>query len=70
MVGILFIMIIDPVVCSKSSIPYADVSKEGYFKGDEAEILFTTHTIFRIDRIEQIHDNQCDRLYEVNLTIV
>ncbi|CAF1106933.1 unnamed protein product [Rotaria sp. Silwood1] len=70
MVGILFIMTIDPAICSKSSIPYADVSKDGYFKGDEAEIIFITHTIFRIDRIKQIQDDYTDRLCEVELTLV
>ncbi|CAF1568561.1 unnamed protein product, partial [Rotaria sordida] len=70
MVGILFIMTIDPAICFKSSIPYVDVSKDGYFKDNEAEILFTTHTIFRIDRIIQIQDNHTDRLWEVKLTLV
>ncbi|CAF5092999.1 unnamed protein product, partial [Rotaria sp. Silwood1] len=70
MVGILFIMTIDPAICSKSSIPYVDVNKDGYFKDDESEILFTTHTIFRIDRIKQIQDDHTDRLWEVQLTLV
>ncbi|CAF5032415.1 unnamed protein product, partial [Rotaria sp. Silwood1] len=69
-VGILFIMNIDTAICTKSSTPFAEVSKVGYYKDKEEEILFSTHAIFRIDRIEQIHDNHCDRLYEVNLTIV
>ncbi|CAF1510303.1 unnamed protein product, partial [Rotaria sp. Silwood1] len=69
-VGILFIMNIDTAICTKSSTPFAAVSKVGYYKDKEEEILFSTHAIFRIDRIEQIHDNHCDRLYEVNLTIV
>ncbi|CAF4220784.1 unnamed protein product, partial [Rotaria sordida] len=70
MIGILFIMAIDPAICFKSSIPYVDVSKDGYFKGNEAEILFTTHTIFRIDKIQQIHDDHTDRLWKVHLTLV
>ncbi|CAF5043094.1 unnamed protein product, partial [Rotaria sp. Silwood1] len=69
-VGILFIMNIDTAISTKSSTPFAELSKVGYYKDQEEEILFSTHAIFRIDRIEQIHDNQCDRLYEVNLTIV
>ncbi|CAF5093258.1 unnamed protein product, partial [Rotaria sp. Silwood1] len=69
-VGILFIMNIDTAICTKSSTSFAEVSKVGYYKDKEEEILFSTHAIFRIDRIEQIHDNHCDRLYEVNLTIV
>ncbi|CAF4049470.1 unnamed protein product, partial [Rotaria sp. Silwood1] len=70
MVGILFIMAINPVISSKSSIPYVDVSEEGYFEAHEAEILFTTHTIYRIDQIQRIHDDQCDTLWQVNLTLV
>ncbi|CAF0911773.1 unnamed protein product [Rotaria sp. Silwood1] len=69
-VGILFIMNIDTAICTKSSTPFAEVSKVGYYKDKEEEILFSTHAIFRIDRIERIHDNHSDRLYEVNLTIV
>ncbi|CAF1518456.1 unnamed protein product, partial [Rotaria sordida] len=70
MVGILFIMTIDPDICTKSKIPFADVSQVGFFEGQEAEILFTTHTIFRIDRIKQIHDDHTDRLWKVHLTLV
>ncbi|CAF4988233.1 unnamed protein product, partial [Rotaria sp. Silwood1] len=69
-VGILFIMNIDTAICTKSSTPFAEVSKVGYYKDKEKEILFSTHAIFRIDRIERIHDNHSDRLYEVTLTIV
>ncbi|CAF1373514.1 unnamed protein product [Rotaria sp. Silwood1] len=69
-VGILFIMNIDTDICTKSSTPFAEVSKVGYYKDKEEEILFSTHAIFRIDRIERIHDNHSDRLYEVTLTIV
>ncbi|CAF1197768.1 unnamed protein product [Adineta steineri] len=70
MVGILFVMTIDPVVCAKSSIPYADVKDVGFFKATEAEILFTTHSVFRIDHIKKISDTQTDRLWEVRLTLV
>ncbi|CAF5022847.1 unnamed protein product, partial [Rotaria sp. Silwood1] len=69
-VGILFIMNIDTAICTKSSTPFAEVSKVGFYKDQEEEILFSTHAIFRIDRIERIPDNHSDRLYEVNLTIV
>ncbi|CAF0958154.1 unnamed protein product [Rotaria sordida] len=69
-VGILFIMTIDPDVCIKSKIPFADVSQVGFFEGQEAEILFTTHTIFRIDKIQRIQDDHTDRLWKVHLTLV
>jgi tetratricopeptide (TPR) repeat protein len=68
-VGILFVMNIDPKVCATSSIPFADVTKIGYYKGKEEEILFTTHTIFRIDHIQRIEDKRTDRLWQVNLTL-
>jgi tetratricopeptide (TPR) repeat protein len=69
LVGILFIMNIDPKVCATSSIPFADVTKVGFFDDREEEILFTTHTIFRIDRIQRIQDEATDRLWQVNLTL-
>ncbi|CAF4732223.1 unnamed protein product, partial [Rotaria sp. Silwood2] len=68
-VGILFVMAIDTVICTKSSTPFAEVSKVGYYKDKEEEILFSTHTIFRIDRIERIEDKHTDRLWQVNLTL-
>ncbi|CAF5127856.1 unnamed protein product, partial [Rotaria sp. Silwood1] len=69
-VGILFIMNIDTNICTNLSTPFAEVSKVGFYQDQEEEILFSTHAIFRIDRIERIPDNHDDRLYEVNLTIV
>ncbi|CAF3034321.1 unnamed protein product, partial [Rotaria sp. Silwood2] len=67
-VGILFVMSIDTAICMKSSTPFAEVSKVGYYEGQEEEILFSTHTIFRIDRIERIPDEHTNRLWQVNLT--
>ncbi|CAF4280243.1 unnamed protein product, partial [Rotaria sordida] len=63
-------MNIDTAVCTKSSTPFAEVSQVGYYKGEEEEILFSTHTIFRIDHIDQIKDTNTDRLWQVNLTII
>ncbi|CAF4676199.1 unnamed protein product, partial [Rotaria sp. Silwood2] len=68
-VGILFVMAIDTAICMKSSTSFAEVSKVSFFKGQEEEILFSTHTIFRIDRIERIPDEHTDRLWQVNLTL-
>ncbi|CAF4737454.1 unnamed protein product [Rotaria sp. Silwood2] len=68
-VGILFVMAIDAVICMKSSTYFAEVSKVSFFHSNEEEILFTAHTIFRIDRIERIHDEHTDRLWQVNLTL-
>ncbi|CAF1528925.1 unnamed protein product [Rotaria sp. Silwood1] len=69
LVGVLFVMIIDPKLCAMSSIPFVDVKNVGFFKGKEGEILFSTHTIFRIDKIQRIYDVHTDRLYQVNLTL-
>ncbi|CAF5001032.1 unnamed protein product, partial [Rotaria sp. Silwood1] len=69
-VGVLFVMNIDRNICTNSSTPFAELSKVGFYKDQEEEILFSTHTIFRIDRIERIEDNHTDRLWQVNLTIV
>ena len=49
-VGILFVMTIDPNI---SGAPFADIKEVSYFQ-DEAEILFSMHTVFRIDTIKQM----------------
>ena len=49
-VGILFVMTIDPKI---SATPFADIKEVSYY-GDEAEILFSMHTVFRIDTIQQM----------------
>ncbi|CAF3043505.1 unnamed protein product [Rotaria sp. Silwood2] len=68
-VGILFVMIIDPQICATSSVPFVDVKQVGFFEDQEEEILFTTHTIFRIDHIKQIDDDHTDRLWEAHLNL-
>ncbi|CAF1465090.1 unnamed protein product [Rotaria sordida] len=68
-VGILFIMNIDTAICTASSTPFVNVKGVGFFDDKEEEILFSTHTIFRIDRIERIEDKHTDRLWQVNLTL-
>ncbi|CAF4743787.1 unnamed protein product, partial [Rotaria sp. Silwood2] len=67
-VGILFVMAIDTAICMKSSATFAEVSKVSFFEGEE-EILFSTHTIFRINQIEPIPDEHTDRLWQVSLTL-
>ncbi|CAF1343638.1 unnamed protein product [Rotaria sordida] len=68
-VGILFIMNIDTAICTASSTPFINVKDIGFFDDKEEEILFSTHTIFRIDRIEHIEDKHTDRLWQVDLTL-
>ncbi|CAF0778897.1 unnamed protein product [Adineta steineri] len=62
-VGILFIMSIDP--CIKSA-PFAFIKEESYFN-EEDEILFSMHTIFRVNAIKQM-DNE-NQLYQVELQL-
>ncbi|CAF1281504.1 unnamed protein product [Adineta steineri] len=64
MVGILFIMAIDPRV---SSTPFASINEVSYFKAEEAEILFAMHTVFRVGEIKQMDNN--GQLYEVELQL-
>ncbi|CAF1292573.1 unnamed protein product [Rotaria magnacalcarata] len=62
-IGILFVMTIDPSV---TSTPFADISNESYFEL-EAEILFSMHTVFRIEDIKKLDNNE--RLFEVCLKL-
>ena len=63
MVGILFVMTVDPKI---KSIPFADIEEYSYFK-TEAEVLFSMHSIFRIGEIRALGAGQ--RLFEVQLTL-
>ena len=63
MIGILFIMTIDP---RSTSTPFASIRDESYFKGED-EILFSMHTVFRIGTIQQIDSKT--QLYQVDLQL-
>ncbi|CAF3534966.1 unnamed protein product [Rotaria sp. Silwood1] len=63
LVGILFIMRIDPSILST---PFAGIRDVSYFKGEE-EILFSMHSTFRIGPMKQIDRN--NRLWQVDLTL-
>jgi hypothetical protein len=63
LVGILFVMTIDP---SKSTTSFASINSVSYFKGED-EVLFSMHTVFRIDDIIPMDDDH--RLFQVNLTL-
>jgi hypothetical protein len=45
MVGILFVMTIDP---SKSTTPFASITDVSFYQSREDEVLFSMHTVFRI----------------------
>ncbi|CAF1584548.1 unnamed protein product, partial [Adineta steineri] len=63
MVGILFIISIDPSV---KSVPFASIKKLSYFQ-EENEILFSMHTIFRVGAINVIDNN--NQLYQITLQL-
>ncbi|CAF4876068.1 unnamed protein product [Rotaria sp. Silwood1] len=60
-VGVLFQIIIDP---TESSTPFASIRELSDF-AQEDEILFSTHTVFRIGEVRKIDKNSS--LYEVDL---
>ena len=70
LISILFVMKIDPRVCEKAGISFVDVKDEGYFKEDEEEILFATHSTFRILRMNMIKDAVRNPMWEVHLILV
>jgi tetratricopeptide (TPR) repeat protein len=63
-VGILFVMTIDP---SQSTTPFASINHVSYFKDKEDEVLFSMHTVFRINDIKPMNENH--RLVQVDLTL-
>ncbi|CAF3681272.1 unnamed protein product [Rotaria socialis] len=65
-VGVIFIMKIDPSKISTSITPFAMIDDYAAVKREQ-EILFTLHTIFRVVEIKQTAKNS--RLWEVQLTI-
>ncbi|CAF0971087.1 unnamed protein product [Adineta steineri] len=62
-VGVLFIMKINP---AQSATPFASIAGISKFQGEE-EVLFSMHSVFRIQDIKQMGGN--NRLYEVNLVL-
>ncbi|CAF3966410.1 unnamed protein product, partial [Adineta steineri] len=63
MVAILFVMSIDP--CIKST-PFASIKEMSAIKCEE-EILFSMHTVFRVNAIKQMDNNE--QLYQVELQL-
>ena len=55
LVGILFIMSIDR---SQSTTPFATIGDVSYYKDQEEEVLFSMHTVFRINDITPMDENQ------------
>ena len=62
-VGILFVMKIDPKL---KSAPFADVKDYSRYKAEE-EVLFSTHTVFRVGKTREM--NEGCKFFEVQLTL-
>jgi tetratricopeptide (TPR) repeat protein len=63
LMGILFVMTIDP---AKSITPFASIADVSYFQGED-EVLFSMNTVFRINEIKPMSEN--DHLFQVELTL-
>ncbi|UJR34739.1 hypothetical protein I4U23_027517 [Adineta vaga] len=61
MIGVFFHMEIDPTI---ASAPFVELKNISYFD-EEREVLFSTHTIFRIEDITKIEE----RFWKVQLTL-
>ncbi|CAF0907271.1 unnamed protein product [Adineta ricciae] len=64
--GILFRMKIDRKY-SDSSNPYGSINKLSYFKGQEKEILFSTHTVFRLEDVRPMKDEP--KIWQIDLKL-
>lgn len=64
--GIIFQMNINSKMINLSN-PYASLNKLSYFKNNEKEILFSTHTVFRIEDIQQIKNENNISIVFLNL---
>ncbi|CAF1324012.1 unnamed protein product [Adineta ricciae] len=63
MFGVLFVITVDPKI---KSTPFANIERESNYP-EEAEILFSMHSVFRIEDIECLDKRQ--QVYEVQLTL-
>ncbi|CAF5144283.1 unnamed protein product [Rotaria sp. Silwood1] len=63
LIGILFVMKIDPSI---TPTPFANIRDASCYKREE-KTIFSMHSIFRIGPIEQIGGNNC--LWQVDLTL-
>ena len=64
LVGVLFVMTIDPAL---PDTPFASVAKVGAMGAKEDEVLFSMNTVFRIGVIKQLGDHP--RLFRVELSM-
>ncbi|UJR16573.1 hypothetical protein I4U23_003474 [Adineta vaga] len=64
--GIIFRMKIDRKYSNLSN-PYASIRKNSYFKSHEKEILFSTHTVFRLENIHAMKDEH--NIWQIDLKL-
>ena len=64
--GILFRMKINRKLTNLSS-PYASIKKLSFYENSEKEILFSTHTVFRIESIRPLKDVK--NIWQINLRL-
>ena len=64
MVGILFVMAIDPIIRSGT---FSDIEKQSFFSM-EKEVLFSMHTVFRVGDVLQL--DKAEQLFQVQLTLI
>ena len=62
-VGVLFVMTIDSALTSP---PFAEIIAHSFF-GEEAEVLFSMHSVFRVAQVKRLEKDS--RLFEVRLTL-
>lgn len=62
---VLFEINIDPSI---SLVPYAFLDKLSYFQGNEKEVLFSMHTVFRIGEIKALDNAEESRFWHVYLS--
>ena len=60
-IGVVFVITIDPSI---KSTPFASINNVSYYRNED-EILFSMHTVFRIDSIIKINND--NRLWQVDL---
>jgi tetratricopeptide (TPR) repeat protein len=64
LVGVLFVMTVDP---SKTPTPFAVINDVSSHQSATDEVLFSMHTVFRIHDIKPLDEN--NRLFQVDLTL-
>lgn len=64
LVAILFVMTIDP---SESTTPFASITSVSQYQENESEVLFSMHTVFRIQDMNPMDENH--RVFRVDLTL-